>query len=627
MKIKSLLFLYFIFNTSYAQIKISEISPEMKENANSIILEKVSSVFIEKKDKVLYKNKKIILILNEQGFGSQDFSEFYDKSIKIKDIGVKVYNTFGAKTIEFKRGDFSDSSVADGVSVFNDNRTLTLSYKPISYPIIIEFYSEVESKNTAFLRGWDLYDNLNESCLITTFNLENNSGIKLNYYQKNLDKFNINKSFSNDKVTFEARNLLAFRPEQYANYSNDFASVKFSLTNANLEGFEFDLSSWANFGKNYYENFLKDNSDISNETKAKLDKVISHSDSKIQKIQKVYKYIQDNTRYVSVQVGVGGWKPMLVSDVEKYGYGDCKALSNFARASLKAYGIESFYTIIYGGDKKDINEGLVSFQGNHVILSVPVEGQFIHLECTSQTNPFAYLGTFTSNRKALIVKPDGAEIISTTQYRALDNSQNTYSEIKLLPNNEIKGSLKIISKNMQYNSISNIENKSSVDQKKYYKNHFNYLNEFEVLNLVFINNKDEYSFTEKFDFTVKNYYYTDATSTIVPLNAFNKFTTIPARYRSRNFSFKIDYGYVDQDEVKIEIPSELKVVHLPNSITIEQKFGEYKVLVSHEDKFIIYRRYLKINEGVYSKEDYEQFRKFKEQINKEDQLKIVLEKK
>jgi hypothetical protein len=608
-------------------MKISEIPSEMKENANSIILEKDRSVFIEKKDKVVYKNKIIVLILNEQGYDAQDFSEFYDKSIKIKDIGVKVYNAFGLKTKEIKRSDFSDTSVADGVSVFNDNRMLSLNYKPISYPIIIEFNSEVESKNTAFLSGWSLYDNLNESCLSTVFNLTNNTGIKLNYYQKNLEKFNIKKSISNEKVTFEANNISAFKPEQYANYSNDFPIVKFSLANASLEGYEFDLSSWTNFGKNYYESFLKSNSDISNETKAKLDKIISDSDTKVQKIKKIYKYIQDNTRYVSVQVGVGGWKPMLVSDVEKYGYGDCKALSNFARASLKAYGIESFYTIIFGGDKKDINEELVSFQGNHVILSIPDEKEFIHLECTNQTSPFAYLSTFTSNRKALIVKPDGAEIINTTQYKALDNSQNTYAEIKLLPNNEIKGNLKIVSKNIQYNSISNIENKSAVEQIKYYKNHFSYLNEFEITNLKFVNNKDEYTFTEQSDFGVKNYYYTDATSTIVPLNIFNKFTTIPAKYRSRNFSFKIDYGYVDQDEIKIEIPNELKVVHIPNNVVIEEKFGEYKVSVLQEGKFIVYHRYLKINEGVYSNEDYEHYRKFREQINKEDQLKIVLEKK
>ncbi len=44
--------------------------------------------------------------------------------------------------------------------------------------------------------------------------------------------------------------------------------------------------------------------------------------------------------------GIGGWKPMLVEDVRKKGYGDCKALTNYMRTLLQAAGIKSYYCII-----------------------------------------------------------------------------------------------------------------------------------------------------------------------------------------------------------------------------------------------------------------------------------------
>ena len=52
----------------------------------------------------------------------------------------------------------------------------------------------------------------------------------------------------------------------------------------------------------------------------------------IEKAKIVYKYMQEKTRYISVQVGIGGFKPMLAKDVDRLGYGDCKALSNYTKA-------------------------------------------------------------------------------------------------------------------------------------------------------------------------------------------------------------------------------------------------------------------------------------------------------
>ena len=326
-------------------------------------------------------------------------------------------------------------------------------------------------------------------------------------------------------------------------------------------------------------------------------------------------------------VGVGGWEPMEVADVENYGYGDCKALSNFTRALLKAYDIESYYTVIYGGDRKKMDEEIISMQGNHVILSVPDEEKYIFLECTSQTNPFSYLSDFTSNRNALIIKPNGAEMVNTSEYKASDNLQKSQSKITLLADGSIVGDAQIISNGVQYENVSYVESKSSKEQIDYYKNRFSHLNNFNFSNFKTNNNKEHFSFEETFSFKAENYYEKSLNSIILPLNVINRYSNTPFKYRNKKFSFEIDYGFVDDDEVEIFLPKNYSLTQLPGKINIKEKFGEYNASVIFEDNKLIYKRKLTINDGIYAKEEYETYRKFIEQVNKSDNIKIILDSK
>ena len=69
-------------------------------------------------------------------------------------------------------------------------------------------------------------------------------------------------------------------------------------------------------------------------------------------------------------------------------------------AMLKEAGIKGYYTIIMAG--KNAPEVIPDFpndQFNHIIVAVPNNRDTLWLECTSQTNPFGYLGHFTGDRK------------------------------------------------------------------------------------------------------------------------------------------------------------------------------------------------------------------------------------
>jgi len=620
------LIVFFGFNFAFSQnIKIPVITPEQKENANTVKISDFSIIDYKGYNKVSVSNKYVVLVLNEIGFNDIDLSENYDKSRKIKKLNATIYNTFGGKVKQFGKADFKDRSLVDNSSIFSDDRILYLDYTPTVYPFILEYECETESINTAFLNAWTPIENLHETVLEATLEIIKNPECNVNVKVQKLEEYKVEKIESSNKTIYTAKNILAVKTEANADYNKEFPRVKMYLTKASLEGYELNMSSWNEFGKMYYDYFIKNNSSISENTKLKLDKIILPTDSKLDKIKKIYKYVQDNTRYVSIQVGVGGWKPMEVSDVEKYGYGDCKALSNFTRSLLKAYDIESYYTVIYGGDRRKLEEEIISMQGNHVILSVPNDENYIFLECTSQTNPFGYLSDFTSNRNALLIKPNGGEVVKTSEYKTENNTQETKSKIKILENGVISGNVEIVSKKIQYKNVSHLETKSSKEQVDYYKDHFGHLNNLEISNLKLNSNKEDFSFSETFNLKAENYYEKGLNSIILPLNVLNRYSRVPSKYRNKKFSFEIEYGFVDSDEIEIALPQNYAITQLPEKVTLKEKFGEYNGNVVFENNKLIYKRKLTIYDGVYAKEDYETYRKFIEQISKSDNIKIIID--
>ncbi|WP_396188694.1 DUF3857 domain-containing protein [Flavobacterium sp.] len=624
-----LFFLFFVFLTYAQKITIPEIETVFKENANSIVLNSNFTTEIKAYNLVSYQSHYQVLVLNSLGYKSLNLDQIYSKSFKIKFLKVKIYSPSGELIKELKKSDFKDNSLYDGVSVFNDNRVLTCDYTPTLYPFVIDYETEIESINTAMLKRWFPVALFNQSILESTFKIINTSGEKIQILENNFDRFTGIKETLGDSYIYKVKGIPAIRQEQLANYEKELSNVSCYLIKSSLEGFPINSTSWETFGRDYYSLFLKDNDQVTEDTKLKLAYIIKSSDNKIEKIKKIYQFLQENTRYVSVQIGIGGWKPMEVSDVEKYGYGDCKALSNYTRALLKAVGIESYCVIIFGGNLENINSDMVSVQGNHMILAVPNDddNSYLFLECTSQTNPFGFLGDFTSNRKALLIKPSGAEIVNTSFYKPEMNLQNIETKVKVEHDLSIKGTFLKQSNYVKYESASRNNILSKEDLEKKYVNDFGYLNNLKITNIKLNNDKEHIKLDESFDFVAENYASKDPLGFILPVNLFNRTELVYSKSKNRKFGFSIDYGFIDTDKVCFQLPEGYEFKDIPNKIELDEKFGHYILEIESKNGQVLFKRYFKLNSGSYEKNDYEPFRLFYEKICRFDKMKIMIQKK
>ena len=149
---------------------------------------------------------------------------------------------------------------------------------------------------------------------------------------------------------------------------------------------------------------------------------------------------------MSVQLGIGGWKPYSAAEVHRLKYGDCKGLTNYTSALLEAVGVDSHYSIVYAGrNKKDLPQEFASIAGNHAFLTVPIGDDKIWLECTSQDAPVNYLGRFTDDRYVLEVSKKGGELIKTKKYEDEENKTITRAIIDLQLNGDMSANVQMTS--------------------------------------------------------------------------------------------------------------------------------------------------------------------------------------
>jgi hypothetical protein len=634
-KFVSTISIIFLFTTTLLFAQKSEyssqtISDSLKENANAVVRLNQIDIVIASQRSMNIKTKRVVTVLNERGIDAVDAYENYGKTSPVKSILATVYDAFGKEIKKIKRGDFRDVSAVSGSTLFSESRYIYLDYTPIQYPYTVVFECETQTSNTAFIPQWMPLNDYAVSIEKSILNISFPSNLGFKYKEFNFSNFNVKKTVDTSmQLSYEVIKMLAQKEETASpSFSSLFPRVMMGLELFNLEGVDGTAKTWTEFGKWYSEKILQGTTDLSEETKVKIKALVGTETDPIKKAQIIYKYVQGKSRYVSIQVGIGGWKPMLANDVDRLGYGDCKALSNYTKALLSAVDVPSYNVVLYGNPRKrDIETDFVSMQGNHMILAIPNKDRYVFLECTSQVDPFGYQGTFTDDRNVLVVKPEGGEIVRTKIYEAKDNIQVSKGTYSVAENGDFSGKIGIVSEGTQYNQKFNNDKLSPTEMEAFYKDYWSTINNLKIKKVSFKNDTEKVSFTENAEIIAINYGNLLSNKMMFAVNAFNPLTESVKRIRNRKNPFEIQRGYVDIDEIEIALPSNFSIEFLPENLELNGKFGEYKTeIVKKDNNNIIYKRKFFLKKGLYTNKEYDEFRLFMEQISRNDNAKIILTK-
>ncbi|WP_010519111.1 DUF3857 domain-containing protein [Croceivirga radicis] len=623
----TIIFLLALIQVNAQDFPIVQIPEQLTKNADATIISKDVKVTIEDYDKYYYYEKLVIKVYNQNGDKHARAFAFYDNEQRIEDLEVKVYNSNGKQLDRFKKKDFKDQSAVGNGTLYSESRVKFLRYVPVTYPYTLVFESSYSTSDTAFLPDCNFVEDYGIGILKSTFQISYQENQTLRIKESNFDGFNVDKIKEGHKLKYSIANLEAQEKEPYSSgLKNNTPNVKFALNKFHLKGVDGEADSWKDYGKWIHDEFLVGQEQLPEATITSIKKLVEKATSLEEKIRLVYKYVQDNTRYISVQLGIGGWKPISATEVDRNKYGDCKGLTNYTKALLEAVGVPSYYTVVYAGrDKQNLDEEFPKMSGNHVILNVPLHDKEIYLECTSQKAPVNFLGTFTDDRNVLKVTPNGGIFDKTIKYEDKVSKQKSIASVSINKDGSLKANVSIESTGIQYHNKYGILDFKKEDQMEHYKEYWSYLNKLELDAISFSNDKNEAHLTEDVNLWVGSYLSKAGNQFLMVPNIFNRNTFIPKRVRNRKTDVVVKRGYFDEDVYNITLPKGYKIESLLSPVEIITPFGEYSVVMKkNDDGTYSYNRKLLIKSGVFPKEQYADFRAFRKKIAQFDNSKIII---
>lgn len=624
-------FIFFISCLAFSQkanYATAIITDSLSQDADAVIRLSQIDLDIASAQHMTLRSKRVVTVFNPKGLDAIAASCHYNKATQIKSISAFVYDQFGNLIKKIKRADFVDRSASVGNSLFTDYSYLYLDYTPPLYPFTVEFNLETESSNTAFIPQWMPLPAYGLSVENSRLQLRFASGLGFRYKELQFSNFKIKKTLQTaNSLAYEASGITARRAEVLSpSISSLFPRLMMGLERFHLEGVDGNAKNWTEFGKWYDQKMLQGTTELPQQSKEKIKSLVGEETDPIKKAKIVYNYVQQKSRYVSIQLGIGGWKPMLANEVDRLGYGDCKALSNYTRALLQEVGVPSYTVILYAGTaKRNIEADFVSMQGNHMILAIPNKDSYVFLECTSSVNPFGYLGKFSDDRTVLLVKPEGAEIVQTPLYSDAENVQSSKGSYVLAENGDLSGSVEIQSEGLSYGDKFRNTELTAAEREKYYKDYWPRIQNLQLNKVWFKNDSEKIRFTEHAQISAPRYGSFSDSKLIFVLNVFNPSSMAVMRSRNRQQPVELQRGSLDVDEVEIALPPHYEIEFLPKNMELKGKFGEYQTqLLKKSKSSIVYKRSLLIKSGLYSHKEYEEFRLFMEQIGRNDNAKMIL---
>lgn len=606
----------------------------LRENAHSVIRRQETQFIVRSPGEATKRVRRVVTVLDEQGDDRAVMVAGYDKLSAIDEFTGALYDAGGTLIRKLKKADIADQSSQSASGFFDDQRYRSASFpRQPGYPYTVEFVLETTEKNLMFYPTWAPQDDEHLSVEQATFTVQMPKGLTLRHKALNIPT-PVAVSTTPDgrqSFTWTLTNRPAVVLEPLSPPARELLPIVYTAPSTfDVQRYSGNLSTWRDLGK-FYHTLNAGRDQLPEAVQQQVRELVKNEPTTAGKVTKIYRHLQDQTRYVSVQLGIGGWQTIDAESVAKSHYGDCKALTNYAKAMLAVAGVPAYPVLVRAGDDEpDALIDFPSFQFNHVVLCVPNGRDTTFLECTNNLVPPGYVGDFTGNRHALLVLPDGGRIIQMPVYQPADNRQQRQIQVTVGNDGTATASIRTQYTGLQHDTYAQAMHALSRDEQRnwivkrlsipsFELNTFGYNEQAGALPAV----------TETLALTARQWAKTGGSRLFLPLNLLSAQTTVPPTLstpRRAPVVMSTNYDYEDTDTVVYQVPDGYAPEFKIEPALIESVFGRYSAQVVVDGKKVTYMRRMSMHGGRYPASAYTDWVAFRRKVARADRVQLVFVK-
>ena len=562
------------------------------------------------------------------------FSKLIDLNyVKAKTLypEAKRYKEYKVDADHYTTKDKQSSSI-----FFDDNKETRFIYPKLVQGAKREVDYQLEIKEPRLLSSIYMQSYIHSEAI--TAQVVTDKNINLGFKIFFADTFDIQYTKEEKKGriyhTWKAKNIPKYEYEDMApDLSHFIPQIILYINDYTINGTKKTMLSSPKGLHEWYASLVKDVNTQENKELAKIvETLVEDGDTELEKVQKIYAWVQSNIKYVAFESGYGGFIPREAVDICEKRFGDCKDMASIITEMLEIADVKANLTWIGTRDIPFTYEEVhTPSVDNHMIASYTDKtGKVTFLDATSSYLPFGMVSEFIQGKQAMVhIDNENFKLVNVPEtdpeknlvYDSVHISMNEDLSLKGTGQYEINGYTKV---KFRYFFPS----LTTKEKKDYVKDAFEKGN-----NKFTVNSTSDENFEErdkpsiiKYDFNINNYINQSDDELYINLHL-DKYLKSQKLEDDRKLPYEVPYKYINKQVVLFDIPTNYKVSFIPENKTIENKDYTFVLKYSKENNQLKLSSTVTMKTLLLIPDQFEDWNKFIKALNKKYNEVVILKKK